>query len=239
MPRSRHDPPHSAPTPHSCPQDRTRLRELAEMIRRCQEGLRLLFDGYRYACELGWDRWEFAVEIELLYAAGLTNNDLRWLIAKGFVEHALETTTEKKTSRSNPRNRRMAMSRGSCFVLTAAGVELTQEVLAEPTPSSPPQESASPSMDVPHWEAKTHSLYWRGQLVKHFKHEAPFQEAILEAFQASSWSRYVEVTLPKEDGVNLKERLRGAIRELNRRSNGYLRFAQEGNGDRIGWRPVN
>ena len=70
------------------------------------------------------------------------------------------------------------------------------------------------------------------------KHEAPFQEAILEAFQASNWSRYVAVTLPKEEGVNPKERLRVTIRNLNRGCNRRIQFTQEGNGGRVGWQAL-
>jgi hypothetical protein len=232
MPRPRHDLPHSSPAPHSSPEPHADAQEHAEMIHRCQAGLRLLFDGSSYARELGRDRWEFAVEIEFLNAAGLTNNDLRWLAAKGYVEHALETTAKGKTRRSSPAGR-LPLPPGSCFVLTDAGVELTRAVLALPEPAIPQANS-----DVPHWDAATHSLSWRGQLIKHFKHEAPFQEAILDAFQASNWSRYVLVALPKEEGINPKVRLRGAIRNLNRGCGRCIRFTQEGNGGRVAWQPV-
>src|SRR5690606_4988187 len=56
-------------------------------------GLELLLQGHVYASELRRSIWDLAVEISSLREAGLTNNDLRWLICKGLVEHAREITT--------------------------------------------------------------------------------------------------------------------------------------------------
>ena len=42
--------------------------------------------------------WEFAVEIESLVAAGLTTSDLRWLVKRGYVEHAEEITRVRDTA---------------------------------------------------------------------------------------------------------------------------------------------
>ena len=36
--------------------------------------------------------WEFALELGPLYAAGMRITDLRWMVAKAFVEHADETS---------------------------------------------------------------------------------------------------------------------------------------------------
>jgi hypothetical protein len=209
---------------------------------RLKAGLNLLLDGYLYARELGRDRWEFAVEIAFLHAAGLNNNDLRWLVGKGFVKHALEVTAKDKVPRISHRVGRLALPSGSCFVLTDTGVEFARQILAapEPVPSkSRPQsrlkDGSKTREDQPHWDSVTHTLFWRGRLVKHFKHEAPYQEAILEAFQSCNWSRYVVVMLPREEGVNSKERLREAVKNLNRSCCKGLHFTQEGNGGRVGW----
>src|SRR5947209_7806851 len=52
----------------------------------------ILLQAYDYAAKLGRDRWEFAVEIRVLRAAGLTYSDLRWLRCKDYVEHSTEIT---------------------------------------------------------------------------------------------------------------------------------------------------
>jgi hypothetical protein len=209
-----------------------------------KEGLCRLWEGYVYACELRRDKREFAVEIEVLRAAGMNNNDLRWLIGKGYVQHAAQKTSEGKLRRLEHREGRLALRKGSCFLLTDAGVEFAKEVLALPAPisaiSAPKAQREGGQdieSDVPYWNAEMHTLYWQGKTVKHFKHEAPFQEAILEAFQSCRWSRYAVVALSKEEGVNPKERLRITIKNLNRSCGGKLRFTQEGNGDRVGWEP--
>src|SRR4051795_11759741 len=54
--------------------------------------LGLLLEGYDYARQLERDVWEFAVEIRCLLEAGLTHNDVRWLLCKGYAEHAVERT---------------------------------------------------------------------------------------------------------------------------------------------------
>ena len=239
MTRSRQDTAHPAPAPHSLPAHASTAREFAELCQHYQAGLRTLFEGYRYADELGRDRWEFAVEVEFLRAAGLNNNDLRWLVGKGYVDHALEITPPGKAPRRFRRGGPFALCERSSFALTDDGVALAREVLAAPEPAPPPHGVASPSTGVPYWDAETHSLYWRGKLVKHFKHEAPFQEAILEAFQASKWSRYIEVALPKEEGVNPKERMRVTIKNLNRGCGRRIQFKQEGNGGRVGWQALD
>lgn len=201
-------------------------------------GLSLLLDGYLYACELGRDRWEFAVEIELLHSSGLNNNDVRWLIGKGYADHILEPTSKGKGHCSPSRSSRLVLPENACIVLTDAGVTFAQETLVLPEPCVP-HNGQGASSDIPYWNAETHSLYWQGRLIKHFKHEAPYQEAILEAFEAAKWPQFIVVTLPKEDRVNPKERLRETIKNLNRSCGKRIRFTQEGNGGRVGWQAID
>jgi len=238
MSHTRSDRAHSVPVAHSLSDLAPAAGERAELSPSFQTGLRALWEGYRYADGLGRDRWEFAVEMEFLRAAGLNNNDLRWLLAKGYLDHAQETTAPGCTPRRFRRGKNLPLRERSSFVLTDAGVTLARAVLAVPEPNPPAREAEPPDPNLPRWDAATHSLYFQGRLVKHFKHEAPIQEAILEAFQVSNWSRFVVVTLPKEESVNPKESLRCAIRNLNNRSEGRLRFTQEGNGGRVGWHPA-
>jgi len=51
--------------------------------------LGLLSQADTLALDAGADRWDFALEIDRLFHADLTINDLRWLVAKGFAEHGL------------------------------------------------------------------------------------------------------------------------------------------------------
>jgi hypothetical protein len=90
---------------------------------------------------------------------------------------------------------------------------------------------------LPRWDAETHTLWWRGQPIKCFRSEAPYQEAILAAFQKRRWAWCVAVTLP-DDGGCAKARLHDTIRNLNRSVSPYLRFGQEGNGHRVRWEAI-
>src|SRR4051794_38309199 len=59
---------------------------------RIQSALSLLLDAAACADDVGADVWQFSVELSALRRLGLTANECRWLIAKGFVKHACETT---------------------------------------------------------------------------------------------------------------------------------------------------
>src|SRR5215469_6589668 len=61
---------------------------LKEMLK---GGLSLLWRGFEYARDLDTDGREFAVAFDALYQSGLTAIDVRWLIARGYIEFALGT----------------------------------------------------------------------------------------------------------------------------------------------------
>ena len=71
--------------------------------------------------------WDFAVEIEILLTEGLTKSDLRWLVSKGYVEHAEESTQSRDGSRTFRPCLNLAFSDRTCFVLTEAGDSLKAE----------------------------------------------------------------------------------------------------------------
>jgi hypothetical protein len=87
----------------------------------------------------------------------------------------------------------------------------------------------------PVWDPELHTLSWRGRIVKHFKSEAPHQEAVLGAFQANNWR--ASIMLPPAGPAEFlgKESLRNTIRNLNRSVRPYLHFRLEGNGSRVCW----
>src|SRR5258708_6303028 len=75
------------------------LASSAEMAARILPGLDLLLRSYDYAQDLECDVWDFAVEMRELGAAELTSSDLRWLVRKGYAEHAREITLAGEESR--------------------------------------------------------------------------------------------------------------------------------------------
>ena len=66
-----------------------------------RDALRLLAQAYRLAHDAGSELWDFALEISRLFDARLTASDLRWLIAKGFVEHGQELSVYGGSHRSS------------------------------------------------------------------------------------------------------------------------------------------
>ena len=73
------------------------------------------------ARDSGCSVWEYAIEIERLLANGLWASDLRWLVNKGYVAHAVEITrSQDKTRRFQPCDN-LSFTQRTCFVITQAG----------------------------------------------------------------------------------------------------------------------
>src|SRR5262245_23022469 len=94
-------------------------------------GLQILHDADTQATRLGYDPWDFAVELDELLRHGLTRTDVRVLIALGLVEHGCERR-RTKNRRFHPREG-LRLSRRSCFVLTELGRDAAARL-----PGSPP-----------------------------------------------------------------------------------------------------
>ena len=69
-----------------------------EVGRSVRAAIRLLHEGLFYAQDVDLPPWDFAVEIQRLRDAKVTNSDLRWLVAKGYVEHADEHIVDARPS---------------------------------------------------------------------------------------------------------------------------------------------
>jgi hypothetical protein len=87
----------------------------------------------------------------------------------------------------------------------------------------------------PLWDEDLHTLSWRGEIVKHFRSEAPHQEAVLKAFQAEKWCASIVLPETVAGEVLGKDSLRNTIRNLNRSVRPYVHFRLEGNGSRVCW----
>jgi hypothetical protein len=92
-------------------------------------GLALLWQAYQYAQDAGADPWDFALESDGLYETGLTISDLRWLVAKRFVEHGQETSFYGDPHRSFRPEIGLKFVPTTCFVLTPEGAGFAGRVL--------------------------------------------------------------------------------------------------------------
>ena len=88
---------------------------------RMHGALVLMADAFLYAEDLGCALWHFGVSIQELRSAGVSDNDLRWLIGKGHVEHSDEVTETDEEVRSFLPASGAVFSERACFILTERG----------------------------------------------------------------------------------------------------------------------
>ena len=87
-------------------------------------GFRLLLTAQQYASDAEADVWQFALEIDELRRVGLINSDFRWLLDRGFVEHAQETTLPESHERAFRPLGVLSVLTNTYFVLADVGIEI-------------------------------------------------------------------------------------------------------------------
>lgn len=214
-----------------------------------QAALMLLTEAHDYAEDTGDNAWNFAVEIETLRAAGCTDNDLRWLVAKAYVEPACEKTKECSRDREfSPCfgwsfNNRVCRDR-ACFIITEAGLAFAHKIIGRYSGDGDREVSAGENQDgrgsqlLPRWDVELRELSVDGQLVKRFNSLAPNQEAILTAFEEDGWPQHIfdPLTVNPQQSQPAKRRLNDAVKGLNRyQKNRLIRFSTDGTGEGVRW----
>src|SRR3990172_5245587 len=99
----------------------------SRIVQRGRRALNLLVESYECAEELNRTVWDFAVEIGGLRKLGLTISDFRWLVCKGYVEHAIEITFPGEAGRAFQGSGGLAFKRRTCFVLTESGLAFARK----------------------------------------------------------------------------------------------------------------
>ena len=227
------------------------LIALPEFAHRLRAALTLLLEGSLCARDTSQSDWEFAVEVTELQSGGLSKNAIRWLIHKGYAEHAIETTKAfGKPGRQFRTATNLLFPSPSCLVLTDAGIEFARQMSLESAPASrthtncsvsdttsPPGASSLTLQIRPQWDPDTRILRVGEMIVKHFKVPAGNQELILSAFQEEGWPPTIDDPLPPAAEIDSKRRLHDAINRLNRNQrNQLIRFFGNGYGRAVGWR---
>ena len=227
----------------------TRLSECRERIAdRGHDALLLLLDSFDYSLDLDCDVWDFAVRIGALEAAGLNDNDFRWLIGKGFVQHAVETTHFDEESRAFRTDRRTVFEERSTFVLTEDGVRFLRRLTNERKGSSDQAHSrlrlqddangwgSSATSGLPLWDRDMQELRIGEVVVKRFKVPAPNQETVLQVFQEEGWPVRIDDPLPQTSDLDPKRRLHDTINALNRnQKQNLIQFRGDGQGQGVRW----
>ena len=210
-----------------------------------QAALEELARAASYAVEADCSPWDFAVELETLTHAGLTTSDLRWLVTRGYLEHAYELTGDGDAHRRFQPCRHLAFGKRTCFVLTDRGSRLTTpralgvaRLCADAVPATDdappsPLESAE---NLPSWDNQRRILRVGEQIVKKYRVPSLCQQAILEAFEEEGWPSAVDDPLPPQLDQEPKRRLRDTIKSLNtNQTNSLVRFRSDGSGCRVLW----
>jgi hypothetical protein len=99
--------------------------------RNFRAGLARLWQAYVYAEDAGAALWDFALENDQLYATHMTISDLRWLVARGLVEHGQETSFYGEPHRSFRPSGGFNFAPTTCFVLTPKGAEFAAGIVKE------------------------------------------------------------------------------------------------------------
>lgn len=218
---------------------------MADSFSEARSGLRLLLDAYRYSEELDCDVWEFALEWPFLEKAGLTINQLRWLVIKGLADHARDVTGRNDKSRRFRRGGPLLSHKRTCLVLTARGAAEVPDILqngvalsADARPAESSSQSVTPSV-CPIWDCERQELRFGDLLVKRFKLPSPNQETILMAFEEERWPPRIDDPLPQRPNIDAKKRLHDTIKSLNRHQKHHcVRFMGDGRGTGVRWEPL-
>lgn len=211
----------------------------------CAPALRLLLDGFEYACDSDHSLWEFAVSYDEICQLGLHSNDIRWLIARGWILHGHECHELNHDSRHIRPNKTTNFAKTSCFVLTETGKHVAQshgprsmhlksislnecETLVSPI--------LSKQHSHPEWNVHRHELLVNQQLIKRYRWPAENQEAVLNAFQEEGWPARIDDPIPPQSNIDPKRRLADTIKCLNRNHLVHLvRFRGDGTGEGVLW----
>ncbi len=222
--------------------------EFSPEIRR---GLDQLARASDYAQDLETSSWDLAVEIERLLALGMTTSDLRWLVKRGYLSHARETTAPQDTDRRfEPAEHNLAFGKNTCFVLTEAGLSIlgrghavaSREIMEAPLelPSRKMAAQRGQQAAVPNWDRDTRTFLVGESMIKRFRVPSPNQEAVLEAFQEEGWPASIDDPLSPVPDYDPKRRLRDTIKCLNlHQSARLIRFRGDGTGQRVLWELVS
>ncbi len=230
--------------------DKTAPQITASIPEHFKPPLLQLLTAADYAADSHADRWQFAIELSDLLSAGAKLIDIRWLVLRGFAEHAKETTSPGDPQRSFRLLAPTSFPPDTCVVLSPTGASALRAAITRSLAisSATAAESAEAQLQgeasgavaqrpSPKWDHDHRELRFNGQVVKRYRVPAQNQELILAAFEEEGWPEFIDDPLPPAAEYNPKRRLQVTIKSLNRNQIAPLiRFHGNGNGMQIHWR---
>ncbi len=208
-----------------------------------KNGIQRLLQARCFAQDLQCDIWDFAVELPTLEEAGLSANELRWLVCKGFADHARETTAAGDSRRSFQSQNNLALRKRSCFVLTEKGWTQLGPLeshfdCADSNAGRPVQGSDANGNGrlKPTWDCHRQEFRLGSQVIKTFKLPSPNQQTILTVFEEEGWPVRIDDPLPPRPDIPAKRRLLDTIKSLNgNQKQRLVRFRGDGRGQGVRW----
>jgi hypothetical protein len=90
--------------------------------------------------------------------------------------------------------------------------------------------------DRPQYRAATRELWLGDRLVKRYRVRAENQELMLKAFEEEGWPQRIDDPLPPHPDIDSHERLKAAIKRLNKaQKSALIHFSGDGTGRGILW----
>jgi hypothetical protein len=217
---------------------------------RFRPALELLVTAYNYAEDSRADRWQFAIGLTELQTHGATLADIRWLILRGFAEHARETTNPGDSERSFRKLAATAFPPDTYLVLSDSGAATLKQSFGavQKKTATRGETSINPVADIclppttratPEWDALRRELRYQDGVIKRYRVPARNQALVLTAFQEMGWPEFIDDPLPPTVDQDSKERLQATIKSLNRNQLARaIRFHGNGNGQQVYWQAI-
>jgi hypothetical protein len=215
--------------------------------------LSMLLQAYHYAVDTSSSLWDFAIEIEQLYKAKISNSELRWLLANGYVEHAHERSLHNSDRRVFRQLGKIALTDRTCFVLAPAGITFLTGDSAHHYYDSSSKHDTTCFADSngnqlefsnghveqplkPSWDSQRKELRLGGHVIRRYRCRAANQETILAVFEEENWPARVDDPLTQVAGQNARRRLLDTIKCMNRHQIvSLIRFRADGTGKGVIW----
>lgn len=192
-----------------------------------RELLTRLRDAYYYAEDVGTSCWEFGLDLNEVLQDSIEQNDLRWMLHVGWIEH------DNPSCANSVASGRIEFDSWSRFTLTKAGVSALELTVLDSHPDR--KEKLTVSVK-PSWNRCRHELSLGQEIVKRFRWPAANQEKLLTAFEEESWPPKIFDPLPPSHRLDPKRRLSDTIKCLNRnQSKMLIRFRGDGTGEGVLW----
>ncbi len=206
-----------------------------------RKAMAVLLEAYHFAKDVNVPPRDFAVRIEELQRSGVSEVELRWLCAKGYAQHLIDTTLPYDRKRRFRVSNRSGLGTRSCFIMTDVGASFASSFRDTPhrlnrTADVTAARGNEEALDVPQWDAGSRELRVGRVLVKRFRQRASSQQMILAVFEEEGWPHAIDDPLPPKADVDSRARLHDAIKRLNQHQKKQLiHFQGDGTGQRVMW----